>query len=211
MKRILGRVLSPSFAISALALSVALGGGSALAAAGLIGPGQIQNGAVTAPKLANGAVTAPKLANGAVTAPKLANGAVTPAKLANGAVTPAKLANGAVTPAKIAAPVCGNVTVFLNGWQNIASTDGFHPARFCKDALGYVHLDGVLDGGTTFTRAFTLPPAFRPAFDHEFAVAAQGISAPVAETIDVFTDGGVFVAGPSAGAVGLDGVTFPLH
>ena len=170
MKRILGRALSPSLAISALALSLALGGGSALAVAGLIGTAQIKNGAVTTPKLANGAVTS----------------------------------------AKVAAPKCGNVTVFTNGWKNIASGDGFHRARFCKDVLGIVHLDGVLTGGTAFTAAFTLPRAFRPAFNHAFAVAA-GISGPTLENVDVFTNGVVFMNGTATDAVSLDGVSFPLR
>jgi hypothetical protein len=180
MKRILGRALSPSLAISALALSLALGGGSALAVAGLIGTGQIKNGAVTTPKLANGAVTAPKLAN------------------------------GAVTPAKVAGMVCRNVTVFTNGWKNIARGDGFHAARICIDSLRVVHLEGVLTGGTAFTGAFTLPRALRPAFNHAFAVAA-GVSGPTLENVDVFTDGVVLLNGAATDAVSLDGVSFPLR
>jgi hypothetical protein len=208
MKRIVGRVLSPSFAISALALSVALSGGSALAAAGLIGPGQIQNAAVTTPKLANRAVTAPKLANGAVTAPKLANGAVTAPKLANGAVTTPKLANGAVTSAKIAATVCVTTGALENGWRDIGGT--LHGARFCKDALGYVHLDGVIRGGTPSTTAFTLPPAFRPMFLHIFPVTATSKAAAVMEFVDVLPDGEVRPAG-TADLVFLDGVIFQLN
>jgi len=63
MKRTLRRLMSPSLAISALALAVALSGGVAVASVtGLIGTSQIKNGAVTTPKLHNGAVTTPKLA-----------------------------------------------------------------------------------------------------------------------------------------------------
>jgi hypothetical protein len=61
MKQILRRWMSPSLAVSALALAVALSGGVAMAS-GLIGTNQIKNGAVTTAKLHNGAVTTTKLA-----------------------------------------------------------------------------------------------------------------------------------------------------
>ena len=169
MKQILGRALSPSLAISALALSLALGGGTVWAA-GLISTSQIQNGAVTTPKLADGAVTAPKLA----------------------------------------AEVCHNVTGFKNGWKNLPKIDGFHAAQFCTDALGFVHLEGVLTGGTASTVAFRLPKFARPRFNHAFAVAA-GFGSPALEDVDVFANGDVFLNGAVSTAVALDGVTFKSH
>jgi hypothetical protein len=146
MKRIFGRTLTPSFAISVLALAVALGGGAAWAA-------------------------------------------------------------GAASPRVTLQ--CVTVTHFKNGWANVAKPAGFHKVEFCKDSLGYVHLDGVLTAGTAFTTAFVLPRADRPKFNHAYAVAA-GTSGPATEDIDVFTNGDVFVNGSATDAVALDGVTFHL-
>jgi len=146
MTRISGRSLSPSFAVSVLALAVALGGGAAWAAGG--GPARVTLQCVT-------------------------------------------------------------VTTLDNGWKNVAKGAGFHKVEFCKDSLGYVHLDGVLTGGTAFSTAFVLPKADRPKFNHAFAVAA-GTSGPVSEDVDVFTNGDVFVNGSATDAVAFDGVTFHL-
>ncbi len=166
MKRILKRFLSPSLAISAVALSLALGSGGAVMASGLIRSSQINNGAVTTPKLAN----------------------------------------GAVTPSKLAPEVCRKVIAsrFRNGWHNFGH--GFAVARFCKDAFGVVHLEGVITGGTADTTAFRLPTADRPRAAHAWAVAAGG-SPPSLEDVNVFSTGDVFLNG-TADPVALDGVSF---
>ena len=91
-----GQKVTYANVMSTIAVLVAVGGGSAYAAA------QLANRSVTTRKLANGAVTTRKLANGAVTTSKLANGAVTTSKLANGAVTTSDLADQAVTTGKLA-------------------------------------------------------------------------------------------------------------
>jgi hypothetical protein len=48
---------------------------------------------------------------------------------------------------------------FTNGWSNL---DGTRTARFFKDSLGEVHLEGYIDGGTIGQPAFTLPAGYRP-------------------------------------------------
>jgi hypothetical protein len=152
MKRILGKALSPSFAVSVLALSVALGGGAVWAATRPAAPG-------------------------------------------------ASLTCVIIRP-----------SAFQNGWHNIAHVDGFRSARACRDSLGFVHLDGVLTGGTASTTAFKLPTGFRPAFNKAFAVAA-GTSGPALEDVDVFgrpssIAGVVFMNGSATDAVSLNGVVF---
>lgn len=93
--------------ISTLALLIALGAGSAYAAAQLapksVGARQLRPGAVTANKLRKNAVTAPKIIAGSIKVGKLAGGAVDTTKLAGGAVTADKLAAGAVGTAKLGA------------------------------------------------------------------------------------------------------------
>jgi hypothetical protein len=152
MKRILGRALTPSFAISVLALSVALGGGTVWAA------------------------------------------------------------TRSAIPSRSLTCVIIKPSGLLNGWHNYPHSGGFHSARACKDSLGFVHLDGVLTGGTTFSDAFRLPKGYRPAFSKAFAVAA-GLSGPVTEDVDVFgapssQAGYVYLNGSATDAVALDGVTF---
>ena len=152
MKRIFGKALSPSFAVSVLALSVALSGGTVWAA------------------------------------------------------------SRAAAPSASLTCVIIRPSAFENGWHNLTHLAGFRSARACKDSLGFVHLDGVLTGGTANTNAFRLPRGFRPAFNKAFAVAA-GSGGPALEDVDVFAipssfAGDVFMNGNVTNAVSLDGVVF---
>ena len=147
MKKIFSQTLSPSFAISILALAVALGGGAAYAT------------------------------------------------------------SRAIPQATI---TCVKITHFQHGWKN-APTNIFGPfpkVQACRDSLGYVHLEGLLTGGSpSQSTAFVLPRGFRPRFNHAYAVAA-GTGAPsAAEDVDLFSNGAVFVNG-TLDPVALDGITF---
>lgn len=81
--------------IASLALFLALGGASALAATQLaknsVGTKQLKSGAVTTAKIKKEAVAGAKIKNAAVSEGKLADGAVSAAKLADGAVGTGKL------------------------------------------------------------------------------------------------------------------------
>ena len=153
MKKMFSQTLTPSFAISVLALAIALGGGAAYATA-----------------------------------------------------------RGTAAPSSSLTCVTIKPSQFLNGWHNIASSDGFGPVRACRDSLGFVHLDGVMTGGSASSSVFRLPRAFRPAFNKEFAVAA-GTSGPTLENVIVFgrpsvAAGLVEVNGSATDAVALDGIVF---
>jgi hypothetical protein len=95
---------------------------------------------------------------------------------------------------------------FKNGWHNLGSP--FRPAQACKDSLGFVHLDGVLTGGTPNTTALVLPAGYRPRFDKVFAVTGTNGGVPVLEDIFLLPGGLVFARGSAKDAVGLDGVVF---
>jgi hypothetical protein len=101
----LKRHLTYANVTATLALTIALGMGSAYAAGQLapksVGERQLRPGAVTADKIRKSAVTAPKIKAEAVKQGKIAAGAVVGAKLAGGAVTAEKIAAGAVTPDKV--------------------------------------------------------------------------------------------------------------
>jgi hypothetical protein len=104
MKRIRGK-LTYANVIATIALFLAVGGASAMAASQLaknsVGAKQLKSNAVTAAKIKTGAVTSPKVAAGAIGAAQLANGAVGTSALGNGAVTDGKLADGAVSTTKL--------------------------------------------------------------------------------------------------------------
>lgn len=55
---------------------------------------------------------------------------------------------------------------FENGWENYGSP--FQSGQFCKDALGFVHLRGVVRNGTLSAVAFVLPDGCRPGKTEEF-------------------------------------------
>ncbi|WGU94626.1 hypothetical protein QJQ58_29790 [Paenibacillus dendritiformis] len=48
----------------------------------------------------------------------------------------------------------------LNGWT--LSSNGVFPARYYKDGVGIVHVNGIVTGGATETVVFRLPAGYRP-------------------------------------------------
>jgi hypothetical protein len=123
---------------STLALFIALGAGSALAAGQLapksVGERQLRPGAVTAEKIRKEAVTPPKLKAGAVKNGKLAGGAVTTAKLAAGSVNVEKLAAGAVTGEKIAPDSVSGSQVIESTLGQVPSANIANSATFAESA-----------------------------------------------------------------------------
>ena len=96
----------------------------------------------------------------------------------------------------------GNIA-FKNSWVNYGSPK--MTARYWKDHVGYVHVDGVIKTGTTGTVCFTLPPGFRPSADIEFLTPSSVGTA----NITVASGGDVTVT--AAGVytwIGLSGIVF---
>lgn len=93
-----------------------------------------------------------------------------------------------------------------NGWTNLGA--GFSSVAYLKDGLGYVHLRGVIKGGTATigTGLLTLPAGFRPA-THEMFVCADGNES--GRRVDV-ESGGVVRLGTSVNNLHLSlcGITF---
>jgi hypothetical protein len=123
---------------STLALFIALGAGSALAAGQLapksVGERQLRPGAVTAEKLRKEAVTAPKLKAAAVQNGKLASGAVSTAKLAAASVTAEKLAAGAVIGEKIAPDSVSGTQVIESSLGQVPAANTAATAAFAESA-----------------------------------------------------------------------------
>jgi hypothetical protein len=95
------------------------------------------------------------------------------------------------------------VPTLAGSWTNYGS--GYNPAGYRKDASGFVHLRGLVTGGSAVSTIFTLPVGYRPAYRNLFMV--QSVSA--VGRVDVATNGVVedqISAG--SGWVSLDGITF---
>lgn len=92
---------------------------------------------------------------------------------------------------------------FTNSWVNFGST--YYTAGFFKDALGYVHLRGLIKNGTVGISAFTLPVGYRPTGTMFFNVLSNG----AAGAVEVAINGDVSPKTPSNNTyVSLDGITF---
>jgi S-layer homology domain len=97
---------------------------------------------------------------------------------------------------------------FQNGWHNFdPSTNS--TAGFFKDALGIVHLQGIILSPNNGATAFTLPQGYRPAKRILLPIAGDG---PIAANLAILPDGQLFpacAANPNPlCSVGLDGLAF---
>ena len=92
---------------------------------------------------------------------------------------------------------------FLNGWVIYGS--GWDTPAFFKDAVGVVHLKGLMQSGTINVSAFQLPAGYRPAKGQIFAVMSNNLVA----RLDVLADGSV-MPGASASPVyvSINGISF---
>lgn len=96
---------------------------------------------------------------------------------------------------------------FVNSWVNYDSTV-FNPAGYRKDALGYVHLRGLIKNGTVNTTFFTLPTGYRP-YRQELFMSLQNNAVG---RVDIETDGDVKMGGVGSNAfVQLDGLIFKAY
>jgi hypothetical protein len=79
-----------------------------------------------------------------------------------------------------------------NGWTNFGA--GYPWASYMKDALGYVHLRGLIASGTLDSSKpfFTLPPGFRPGMQCGFASFTSNGAANQAQRIDVTAAGLIY-------------------
>jgi hypothetical protein len=96
---------------------------------------------------------------------------------------------------------------FANAWVN---HNAVSKARFYKDALGIVHLGGLIKNGTIGLKAFTLPAGYLPSYTDAtphplgFAVDSNGAFG----TVQVQSNGDVIPAVGNNAWVYLDGINF---
>ena len=102
------------------------------------------------------------------------------------------IANGAIGATKLAPLPAFQDLTLESGWTKFApaSPDSYNFPGFAKDALGFVHLHGALDGSAKSDTTFAhLPAGYRPAGGrlNWFAVGntnGDGVPRPVALLID---------------------------
>jgi hypothetical protein len=95
----------------------------------------------------------------------------------------------------------------LNSWINYGS--GYNDAGYRINALGEVHLKGLIKNGTTTigTNIFLLPTGYRPAQTYIFSASANDLWAEIrVQTTGYVTTG----AGVSASWTCLDGLIFKV-
>lgn len=93
---------------------------------------------------------------------------------------------------------------FQNGFANLGG--GFETAGFYRDGFGIVHVVGDMTAPGNGV-AFTLPPAYRPATNHRYAVQGNGDGNTA--TIRIEPGGEIrFFSIGGATSVTLNGVTF---
>ncbi|MDF4004202.1 right-handed parallel beta-helix repeat-containing protein [Luteibacter sp. PPL552] len=90
----------------------------------------------------------------------------------------------------------------MAGWVNYGAAAA--TVGYIKDASGFVHLQGAAKGGSIPGTMFVLPPGYRPAATHDFAVNSNGSFGWVYVT----ADGNVVVASGNAAFVSLAGISF---
>jgi hypothetical protein len=173
---------------SALALFIALSGGTAIALSG------------------SNTVFSDDLVDGQVKSPDLAKLAFTPVK-PNPQQASDPCQSGGV----------GIFCVFVGssgfrGWENLGQ--GYATAAYARDGLGIVHLQGtVLNPGPPHSPIFVLPPGYRPAAKREFAVAFgqdnTNSSTESLATVQVYPSGAVDFTEhqPGSGGAGYEGIS----
>lgn len=92
---------------------------------------------------------------------------------------------------------------FQNSWVNY-DTATFHGARFWKDPLDIVHLEGLVKSGTIGTTIFALPAGYRPSNGHLFIVNSNS----AVGRVDVAPTGNVVATAGNNAWVQLSGISF---
>lgn len=205
--------------MSTIAVFGVIAGGTALALPGrnsvqrndikrnAVGSKHLKDAAVKAPEIAAGAVGTDEVGDGAIGAADIGPGEVGSAALATGAVGSAQIADATVTPADLAPTTFTDVQL-VNGWSTYSATNG--PLQIAVDPAGFAHLRGAIRQGNNAlpNRAFTLPPALRPANYEVFSAVATGGFAVL--TIERDGDGTLasFFGGDFEDASFLSGITY---
>jgi hypothetical protein len=127
------------------------------------------------------------------------------------------IAAGAITAAKLAPTPAYQDLILENEWTRYGLPVDYNAPGYTKDALGFVHLRGALDGSAQTSITFAhLPVGYRPLGTTQNSwipvAATNGDSTPRPVAILIAADDGVMRAEKGAdwnyGFLSLEGVTF---
>ena len=165
---------------------------------------KVLNDSLTSADIKNGTLTGDDLGPGAVDRPQIQFDAVGGEEIEDGTLTAADIESEpwhlvADNPASFSDPCPSTTGVFCGRfvgspffWQNYGA--GLETARYYKDALGHVHIEGLVkSAGLAPNAIFMLPAGYRPAARLTFAVDCASGSTP-SDTfgrLDVAVDGTV--------------------
>jgi hypothetical protein len=90
----------------------------------------------------------------------------------------------------------------LNSWVYYGAP--YNTPGFYRDAIGTVHLRGMIKNGTLAAAAFTLPSGYRPVAQELHPVVSNGAFG----LITLLADGTVHMTTVNNTYVSLDGITF---
>ena len=95
---------------------------------------------------------------------------------------------------------------FQNSWVNYETVEtNWSHAYFMKDAMGFVHIKGMVKSGSPVTSViFTLPAGYRPLKYHRWAT----ISYDALANMEIRGNGEIVVVAGNAGWLNLGLVTF---
>lgn len=95
---------------------------------------------------------------------------------------------------------------FANSWVNFGAP--YSNAGYLKDALGFVHLVGMIKLGTVGSAAFVLPPGYRPGTTKTLSALSNNGTTTIIGRIDVDSAGNVVPTSPAANTwLSLDDAT----
>jgi len=194
-------------------------------AVGAVKTEHLDDKCVTTEKLRHKAVGRDKLGDKAVGRDQLGDKAVGRSQLGSQVVSSGHIALRSINrehinPDSIPLHINWQSAELLNHWENNDSEGRrYNSAGFCKDAMGFVHLKGVVRNGTDRI-IFRLPPSYRPVPREErhtalnlraHHVAGESQTHPQLEFITILDDGYVMISGSSSEwdlGISLDGITF---
>ena len=212
MRRARGK-LTYANVIATLALFIALGGATAIAASQLgknsVGTKQLKKNSVTTAKIKKNAITGAKVKKHTLTGSDINLGKLGTVPSANVANT----ANALAPPEAVHLVGASGEPAFESGSANVGAIGAakLQSAGFYKDHEGIVHLQGFIKVGGASGRIFTLPPGYRPSsgtvlvFEQLKEAIAEVIGSNTA--IEGMVLDGAVIGIPGNNAV-LDGITF---
>ena len=93
--------------------------------------------------------------------------------------------------------------MLLNGWTDFGGV--YESVSYMKDEFGFVHIRGMVKGGTAGQNIFMLPEGYRP-LKSQYHIC---IAADIPRTLNIQAGGGVLVALAASNAwVTLNGISF---